>query len=59
MNKQPSATQQFVNKSEMVPMDHIPAIAQMCHQIGLIDTINENIPCNTDIDPGTLAQVSF
>jgi len=54
MNKQPSATQQFVNESEMVPMDHIPAIAQMCHQIGLIDTINENIPCNTDIDPGTL-----
>jgi transposase len=54
MSKQPSATQQFINESEMVPMNHIPAIARMCHQVGLIDIINENIPCNTDIDLGTL-----
>lgn len=26
----------------------------MCHRIGLIELINENIPCNTDVDPGTL-----
>ena len=26
----------------------------MCHRLGLIDIINENIPCNTDIDIGTL-----
>ena len=38
----------------MVRVGHIPAIAQMCHRLGLIDLINESIPCNTDIDIGTL-----
>jgi len=54
MSKPPGATQQFIDESEMVPMNHVPAIARMCHHIGLIDIINENIPCKTDIDPGTL-----
>jgi len=54
MSKQSSSTQQIIDNSEIARMDHIPAISKMCHQIGLIDIINENIPCNTDIDPGTL-----
>lgn len=54
MSKPPSPTQQLIDDSVISRMDHIPAISKMCHQIGLIDIINENIPCNTDIDPGTL-----
>jgi transposase len=38
----------------MLPIGHIPAIARMCHRVGLIDLINESIPCNTDVDLGTL-----
>lgn len=38
----------------MIPVNHMPVIARMCHRIGLIDLINESIPCNTDIDLGTL-----
>ena len=54
MRKPISETQQFVNDAVMTTVDHIPVIARMCHQIGLIDTINESIPCRTDVDPGTL-----
>ncbi len=38
----------------MLQVNHIPAISGMCHRLGLIDLINESIPCNTDIDLGTL-----
>lgn len=38
----------------MLRVDHIPAIARMCHRLGLTDLINESIPCNTDVDIGTL-----
>ena len=54
MRKPISETQKFINDSTMTAVDHIPVIARMCHQIGLIDTINESIPCRTDVDPGTL-----
>ena len=46
--------QQFVDDSIMLRVGHIPAIARMCHRLGLIDLINESIPCNTDLDIGTL-----
>ena len=49
-----SSVQQFVDDSTMLRVDHIPAIARMCHRLGLTDIINENIPCNTDVDIGTL-----
>ena len=49
-----SSTQQFVDDSAMLRVDHIPAIARMCHRLGLTDLINESIPCNTDVDIGTL-----
>ena len=54
MSKPASSLQKFVDDSTMLRLDHIPVIATMCHRIGLIDIINENLPCNTDVDPGTL-----
>lgn len=52
---QPTASpQQFVDQSTMLKMGHTPAVAQMCHRLSLVDLINESIPCNTDIDLGTL-----
>jgi len=54
MSKPTSSIQQFVDDSTMLRVGHIPAIAGMCHRIGLIDLINESIPCNTDVDLGTL-----
>ena len=54
MSKHASSTQKFVNDSTTVRMNHIPAIARMCHRIGLVDIINENIPCDTQLDLGTL-----
>lgn len=38
----------------MIPVNHMPVISRMCHRIGIIDLINESIPCNTDLDLGTL-----
>ena len=49
-----STAQQIVDDSSMLRVGHIPTIARMCHRLGLIDLINESIPCNTDIDLGTL-----
>ncbi|MFT6241898.1 MAG: hypothetical protein ACJAQT_003998 [Akkermansiaceae bacterium] len=49
MNKPASSAQEFVDESTMLPIGHIPAIARMCHRVGLIDLINESIPCNTDV----------
>ena len=49
-----STAQQFVDDSIMLRVGHIPVIARICHRLGLIDLINESIPCNTDIDLGTL-----
>ena len=49
-----TSAQQFVDDSIMLRVGHIPPIARMCHRIGLIDLINESIPCKTDIDLGTL-----
>lgn len=54
MSKPTSPAQQFVDDSIMLRVGHIPAVARMCHRLGLIDLINESIPCNTDIDLGTL-----
>lgn len=54
MNNTTSPAQQVVDDSTMLRVGHIPAIARMCHRLGLIDLINESIPCNTDIDIGTL-----
>lgn len=54
MSKPASPVQQFVDDSVMLRVNHIPAIARMCHRLGLIDLINESIPCNTDVDLGTL-----
>jgi hypothetical protein len=54
MSKPTSVTQKFVDESTMLQVNHIPAIARMCHRLGLIDLINESIPCNTDLDLGTL-----
>ena len=54
MSKFASPAQQLVDESIMLRVGHIPAIAQMCHRLGLTDLINESIPCNTDIDIGTL-----
>jgi transposase len=54
MQNTTSPIQNFVDDSELMTMDHIPAVARMCHKIGIIDIINDNIPCNTDIDLGTL-----
>jgi len=49
-----SPIQKIVDSSQMIQMNHIPAVARMCHKIGIIDLINDSIPCNTDIDLGTL-----
>ena len=46
--------QKIVDDSTMIPVNHMPVIARMCHRIGVIDLINESIPCNTDLDLGTL-----
>ena len=54
MSKPTSSAQQFVDDSVLLRVDHIPAVAAMCHRLGLIDIINDSIPCNTDIDIGTL-----
>jgi len=54
MSNPATAAQQFVDDSAMMRVGHIPAIARMCHRLGLIDLINESLPCNTDIDIGTL-----
>ncbi len=54
MSRPTSPAQQFVDDSIMLRVGHIPAVARMCHRLGLIDLINESIPCNTDIDLGTL-----
>lgn len=54
MQNNASPIQKLVDDSQMIPMNHIPAVARMCHRIGIIDIINDNIPCNTDIDLGTL-----
>lgn len=48
------SAQNFVDDSTMIRINHIPVIARMCHRIGLIDLINDSIPCNTDLDLGTL-----
>ena len=54
MSKPAFSLQKFADDSTMLRLDHIPAVATMCHRMGLIDLINENLPCNTDVDPGTL-----
>lgn len=54
MSNPTSSAQNFVDESTMIRVNHIPVIARMCHRIGLIDLINESIPCNTDLDLGTL-----
>ena len=54
MSKPISSTQKFVDDSTMIHMNHIPAVARMCHSIGLVEIINENIPCKTHLDLGTL-----
>jgi len=54
MSNRVFSPQKFVDDSTMLRIDHIPAIARMCHRLGLIDLINESIPCNTDLDLGTL-----
>lgn len=48
------SAQQLIDDSIMLRVDHIPAIARMCHRLGLTDLINDSIPCNTDVDIGTL-----
>jgi len=37
MSKPASSAQQFVDESTMLRLNHIPAIARMCHRLGLID----------------------
>ena len=54
MSKPISSVQKFVNDSTMIRVNHMPVIARMCHRIGLIDLINDSIPCNTNLDLGTL-----
>ena len=54
MSNPVSPAQNLVDESTMFRVNHIPVIARMCHRIGLIDLINESIPCNTDLDLGTL-----
>jgi transposase len=54
MSESTSPAQKFVDESTMIRVNHMPVIARMCHRIGLIDLINESIPCNTDLDLGTL-----
>ena len=54
MGSPTSSARQILDESEILRVDHIPAISGMCHRLGLIEIINENIPCNTDIDIGTL-----
>lgn len=54
MSNATASAQQFVDDSTMLRVGHIPAIARMCHRLGLIDLINKSIPCNTDLDLGTL-----
>lgn len=54
MSNPVSPAQNLVDSSTMFRVNHIPVIARMCHRIGLIDLINESIPCNTDLDLGTL-----
>ncbi len=50
----PTSAQQFADDPTTRQVGHIPAVARMCHRLGLIDLINESIPCNTDVDLGTL-----
>ena len=54
VSKPISSVQKIVDDSTMIPVNHMPVIARMCHRIGVIDLINESIPCNTDLDLGTL-----
>ena len=54
MSKPISSAQKFVDDSTMIQVNHMPAIARMCHRIGLIELINKSIPCNTELDLGTL-----
>jgi transposase len=54
MSKPTSSVQQLVDGSVLLRVDHIPAVAAMCHRLGLIDIINDSIPCNTGVDIGTL-----
>lgn len=54
MSKAASSVQQLVDDSVLLRVDHIPAVAAMCHRLGLIDIINDSIPCNTGVDIGTL-----
>lgn len=54
MSNSTTPSQQLVDDSTMLRVGHIPAIARMCHRLGLIDLINKSIPCNTDLDLGTL-----
>jgi hypothetical protein len=49
-----SPAQKLVDGSTMLRVNHTPVIARMCHRIGLVDLINESIPCNTELDLGTL-----
>jgi|GEM_PF-2553113 len=50
MSKPVSSAQRLVDDSLMLRVHHIPAIARMSHRLGLIDLINESIPCNTALN---------
>ena len=54
MSRPTSPAQQLVDDSVMLRVGHIPVIAWMCNRPDLTDLINESMPCNTDIDLGTL-----
>jgi hypothetical protein len=54
MSRTTFSAQQLVDDSVMLRVGHITVIARICHRLGLTDMINESIPCNTDIDLGTL-----
>ena len=40
MSNPTTSAQQFVDDSTMPRVGHIPAIARMCHRLGLIDRIH-------------------
>ncbi len=54
MSRPTYPAKQLVDDSVMLRVDHNPVIARMCHRQGLTDLFNESIPCNTEIELGTL-----
>ena len=41
---------------EVTSVDHLPIISRYCRHLKIADIVNDQIPCRTDLDPGTIVQ---